>query len=163
MAIDVYLQIDGIKGESTDSTHKDWIEVKSVNWEVLQPKSATASSAGGHTAERTEHKEIVIAKLADLSTPLLLQTCSSGKTIPKAKFEFLRADGQGERIKYFEIELENVLISSVAPQVQPGDILSEHVSIKYSKVKWKYTQQKIGGGSGGNTSGGWDLSANKTA
>ncbi|MBP1202845.1 type VI secretion system secreted protein Hcp [Duganella sp. 1411] len=163
MAIDVYLQIDGIKGESADSVHKDWIECKSVQWEVLQPKSATASSAGGHTAERTEHKDIVISKLADLSTPLLLQTCSSGKTIPKAKFEFLRADGQGERIKYFEIELENVLISSVAPQVQPGDILSESVSIKYSKVKWKYTQQKVGGGSGGNTSGGWDLSANKTA
>ena len=163
MAIDVYLQIDGIKGESADSVHKDWIECKSVQWEVLQPKSATASSAGGHTAERTEHKDIVISKLADLSTPLLLQTCSSGKTIPKAKFEFLRADGQGERIKYFEIELENVLISSVAPVVQPGDILSESVSIKYSKVKWKYTQQKVGGGSGGNTSGGWDLSANKTA
>jgi len=163
MAIDVYLQIDGIKGESADSVHKDWIECKSVQWEVLQPKSATASSAGGHTAERTEHKDIVISKLADLATPLLLQTCSSGKTIPKAKFEFLRADGQGERIKYFEIELENVLISSVAPQVQPGDILSESVSIKYSKVKWKYTQQKVGGGSGGNTSGGWDLSANKTA
>ena len=163
MAIDVYLQIDGIKGESADSVHKDWIECKSVQWEVLQPKSATASSAGGHTAERTEHKDIVISKLADLATPLLLQTCSSGKTIPKAKFEFLRADGQGERVKYFEIELENVLISSVAPQVQPGDILSENVSIKYSKVKWKYTQQKVGGGSGGNTSGGWDLSANKTA
>ncbi|WP_442784145.1 type VI secretion system tube protein Hcp, partial [Collimonas fungivorans] len=30
MAIDVYLQIDGIKGESTDSAHKDWIECKSV-------------------------------------------------------------------------------------------------------------------------------------
>ncbi|HWW69410.1 MAG TPA: type VI secretion system tube protein Hcp [Duganella sp.] len=163
MAIDVYLQIDGIKGESADSVHKDWIECKSVQWEVLQPKSATASSAGGHTAERTEHKDIVITKLADLATPLLLQNCSSGKTIPKAKFEFLRADGQGERIKYFEIELENVLISSVAPHVQPGDILSESVSIKYSKVKWKYTQQKVGGGSGGNTSGGWDLSANKTA
>ena len=97
MAIDVYLQIDGIKGESSDSSHKDWIEVKSVNWEVLQPKSATASTGGGHTAERTEHKDIVVSKLADLATPLLLQNCSSGKTIPKAKLEFLRADGQGER------------------------------------------------------------------
>ena len=163
MAIDVYLQIDGIKGESADTTHKDWIEVKSVNWEVLQPKSATASTGGGHTAERTEHKDIILTKLADLSTPLLLQNCSSGKTIPKAKFEFLRADGQGERIKYFEIELENVLISGVAPSVQAGDILTEHVSIKYSQVKWKYTQQKIGGGAGGNTSGGWNLSTNKTA
>jgi type VI secretion system secreted protein Hcp len=163
MAIDVYLQIDGIKGESADTTHKDWIECKSVNWHVLQPKSATASTGGGHTAERTEHKDIVLSKLADLATPLLLQNCSSGKTIPKAKFEFLRADGQGDRVKYFEIELENVLISSVAPAVAQGDILTEEVSIKYSQVKWKYTQQKVGGGTGGNTSGGWNLSTNKTA
>ena len=163
MAIDVYLQIDGIKGESADDKHKDWIECSSVSWGVSQPKSATASTGGGHTAERCEHTEISLSKLADLSTPILLQTCSSGKTIPKAKFEFMRADGKGERIKYFEIELENVLISSVAPAVAQGDILTEELSLKYSKVKWKYTQQKVGGGSGGNTSGGWDLSANKTA
>jgi type VI secretion system secreted protein Hcp len=31
MAIDVYLQIDGIKGESQDDKHKDWIECASVN------------------------------------------------------------------------------------------------------------------------------------
>jgi len=28
-------------------------------------------------------------------------------------------------------------------------------------VRWKYTQQKISGGSGGNTSGGWDLASNR--
>lgn len=161
MAIDVYLQIDGIKGESTDTTHPDWIECKAVNWEVLQPKSATASTGGGHTAERCEHKDIVVSKLADLATPLLLQNSSSGKTISKAKFEFMRADAKGERIKYFEIELDNVLISGVSPTVNSGDILHEELRLKYSKVKWKYTQQKISGGAGGNTSGGWDLSANK--
>jgi type VI secretion system secreted protein Hcp len=161
MAIDVYLQIDGIKGESTDSAHKDWIECKSVQWEVLQPKSATASTGGGHTAERCEHKDIVLTKIADLATPLLLQNCSSGKTIPKATFEFLRADGKGDRIKYFTIELTNLLISDVTPSVTEGSVLTESVSLKYSQVKWKYVQQKIGGGSGGNTSGGWDLSTNK--
>jgi type VI secretion system secreted protein Hcp len=161
MAIDVYLQIDGIKGESTDDVHKDWIECKSVKFEVIQPKSATASTGGGHTAERCEHEDIVFTKIADLSTPLLLQNCSAGKTIPKAKFEFLRADGKGERVKYFEIELENLLISGVNPHVAEGDIMHESISLKYSKVKWKYTQQKIGGGTAGNTSGGWDLSANK--
>lgn len=83
-----------------------------------------------------------------------------GKTIAKAKLEFMRADGQGERIKYFELELENVLIGAVVPSVKGGDILSEHVSLKYSKVKWRYTQQKIKGGAGGNTAGGWDLSRN---
>jgi type VI secretion system secreted protein Hcp len=161
MAIDVYLQIDGIKGESADDKHKDWIECLSVDFGVLQPKSATASTGGGHTAERCEHKDIIFTKLADLATPLLLQNSSSGKTIPKAKFEFMRADGKGERVKYFEIEIENLIVSSDMPSVAEGNILTEVVSLKYSQVKWKYTQQKIGGGAGGNTSGGWDLAKNK--
>lgn len=163
MAIDVYLYIDGIKGESADDRHKDWIECKSVNFGVAQPKSATASTGGGHTAERCEHRDIVISKLADLASPILLQTCSAGRTIPKAKFEFMRADAQGERVKYFEIEIENVLIGAVAPAVEEGDILTEEVGFKFSKVRWKYTQQKITGGAGGNTAGGWDLSANRVA
>lgn len=163
MAIDVYLQIDGIKGESQDDRHKDWIECTSVNWGVSQPRSATASTGGGHTAERCEHQEIALTKLADLASPILLQTCSAGKTIPKAKLEFMRADGQGERIKYFEIELENVLIGGVQPSVAEGSIIHEAVGLKFSKIKWKYTQQKVTGGAGGNTSGGWDLASNKVA
>lgn len=163
MAIDVYLQIDGIKGESQDDRHKDWIECTSVNWGVSQPRSATASTGGGHTAERCEHQEIALTKLADLASPILLQTCSAGKTIPKAKLEFMRADGQGERIKYFEIELENVLIGGVQPSVAEGSIIHEAVGLKFSKIKWKYTQQKVTGGAGGNTSGGWDLAANRIA
>lgn len=163
MAIDVYLQIDGIKGESDDDKHREWIECKSVSWEVRQPRSASSSTGGGHTAERCEHGGIVISKLADLASPALLKTCSSGKTIPKARIEFMRADGHGERIKYFEIELENVLIGGVVPSLHEGDILSEHVGLKFSKVKWRYTQQKIGGGLAGNTAGGWDLASNRCA
>ena len=163
MAIDVYLHIDGIKGESQDDRHKDWIECTGVQWGVSQPKSATASTGGGHTAERCEHLDITLSKLADLASPILLQTCSSGKTIPRAKFEFMRADGQGERVKYYEIELENVLIGQIHPTVAEGNILVESVGLKFSKVKWKYTQQKISGGAGGNTSGGWDLSTNRVA
>jgi type VI secretion system secreted protein Hcp len=163
MAIDVYLQIDGIKGESMDDKHKDWIECETVNWGVHQPKSATASTGGGHTAERVEMTDILFRKVSDLSSPILMQTCAMGKTIPKAKLEFMRADGSGQPIKYFEIELENVLIGMITPGVKGGNVLTENVSLKFSKVKWKYTQQKIGGGSGGNTAGGWDLSANKIA
>lgn len=88
--------------------------------------------------------------------------CAGGKTIPKAKFEFMRADG-GDAIKYYEIELENVLIAHVAPSVGAGAIMSESVGLKFSKVRWKYTQQKVGGGMAGNTTGGWDLASNRYA
>lgn len=163
MAIDVYLHIDGIKGESSDDRHKDWIECKSVSWAVEQPRSATSSTGGGHTAERCEHRDVVITKLADLASPILLQTCAAGRTIPRAKLEFMRADAQGERVKYFEIELDNVLIGAVSPSVSEGDVLTEEVGFKFSKVRWKYTQQRISGGMGGNTSGGWDLATNRVA
>jgi type VI secretion system secreted protein Hcp len=163
MAIDVYLQLDGVKGESMDDKHKDWIECQSVHWGITQPRSATASTAGGHTAERAELKEVTFSKVADLASPLLMQSCAMGKTIPKAKFEFMRADGQGQPIKYFEIELENVLIGSINPGIEPGTILDEHVSLKFSRIKWRYTQQKVSGGTGGSTIGGWDLATNRIA
>jgi type VI secretion system secreted protein Hcp len=37
------------------------------------------------------------------------------------------------------------------------------VGLKFSRVKWKYTRQKVGGGSSGNTTGGWDLANNRYA
>jgi type VI secretion system secreted protein Hcp len=75
----------------------------------------------------------------------------------------MRADGQGVRIKYYEIQLENVLIGSVNSAVAAGDVMSEKVGLKFSQAKWTYTKQNIGGGAGGNTTGGWDLAANKIA
>lgn len=163
MALDFYLQLDGVKGESSDSRHKDWIELSSVNWSISQPRSATASTGGGHTAERADLSEISVSKLVDLASPILAQLCACGKTIPKAKLEMMRADGNGEPIKYFEVELENVLIAHLAPSFGSGDFSTENLGLKFSKVKWKYTQQKITGGSSGNTAGGWDLASNRIA
>lgn len=161
MAIDVYLQIDGIKGESVDSSHQGWIEVTSAHWGVTQPKSATASTSGGHTAERCEHRSLSFEKLADLASPILMQTCSMGKTIHRAKLEFMRADGQGIPVRYYEIELENVMIANMDQLVREGGLVHDAIGLRFSKVKWKYTQQKISGGAGGNTAGGWDLSCNR--
>lgn len=163
MAIDVYLQIEGIKGESKDERHKDWIECESVHWGLNQPGSTVASTGGGHTIGRTEMDDITLSKLADLSSPILAQHCAMGKTIPKARFEFMRADGNGKPIKYFEIEVSNVLIAAMHPSIEIGGLLREQISLKFSKVNWKYTQQMTGGGAGGSTVGGWDLAANKVA
>lgn len=161
MAIDVYLQIEGIKGESADSKHQGWIEVSSAQWGVVQPTIAPGSATGGRTSGRSEYHTLSIVKQVDLASPALMQTCSSGKTIAKAKMEFMRADGDGNRVKYYELELENVLIANMEQMVTEGSILCDRIGLQFAKVKWKYAQQKIGG-MGGNTAGGWDLSCNKS-
>ena len=163
MAIDAYLQIDGIKGESTDDKHKDWMEIMHVAWGVHQPRAATLSTAGGHTSGRAELSNIKFDKLADIASPVLLQTCAAGRTIPKAVFEFMRADSDGKPIPYFRVELENVMISDVVPNSGDGGTITEHVQLAYSKIKWTYTRQSIRGGVQGSTAGGWDLSGNKVA
>ena len=106
--IDAYLKIEGINGESEDDRHKNWIEVSNVLYAIHQPRAETVSTAGGLTSGRAELHPITFQKLADIASPVLLQTCAAGKTIAKATFEFMRADSDGKPIPYFKIELENL-------------------------------------------------------
>jgi type VI secretion system secreted protein Hcp len=161
MAIDAYLQIDGIKGESVDSAHPGWIEISAAHFGVTQPKSNSVSTAGGHTTGHSEHRTLSLTKFADIASPVLMQHCSMGKTIPKARLEFMRADGDGKPVKYYQVELENVLLSHMDQIMRGGGLLQDEIGLCFSKVKWTYTQQKIGGGIAGSTAGGWDLAAKK--
>lgn len=161
MANDVYLQIEGIKGESTDSGHKDWIEISHVSWSVHQPRAVTVSTAGGMTTGRASLSDVSFKKLADIASPSLQQHCAMGKTIPKARIEFMRADGDGKPICYYTVELENVLITGINPASSDTGIITESVFLAFSKMKWKYTRQAIQGGVAGNSAAGWDCAANK--
>lgn len=162
MATDAYLQIDGIKGESADAGHQGWIELTSAHWGVMQPRSSSVSTAGGHTTGHSEHRTLSFTKLADIASPVLMQHCAMGKTIPKARIEFMRADGDGKPVKYYQVELENVMLSHMDQVFRNGGgVVLDEIGLCFSKVKWSYTQQKIGGGSGGSTAGGWDLGAKK--
>ena len=45
MAVDIFLELEGIKGESKDHKHKDQIDVLSWSWGMAQ--SGTAHMGGG--------------------------------------------------------------------------------------------------------------------
>jgi type VI secretion system secreted protein Hcp len=162
MAADVYLQIEGVNGESNDDKHKGWMEVETIDWGVNQPTAGTISTAGGHTTGRAAFDAIRITKAVDLASPKLMEMAAQGKTIPKTRLEFFRADGGGP-IKYYEILLENVLVSRNKKSFGgAGTLLVDQFTLHFTKITEKYTQQKIGGGVGGNTAGGWDLATNKS-
>jgi len=160
---DAFLKIDGIPGESTDDVHKEWIEILSYSHGITQPTSSTASSAGGAGAERCQHQDFVIVKYLDMASPKLYEYCSSGKHVKEVILELWRAGG--DKVKYMEVKMEEVIISSVAlgGNGKGGDSLpTESVSFNYGRIKWTYTQQKRkDGAKGGNVAGGWDLTANK--
>lgn len=81
--IDAYLKIEGINGESEDEKHKQWIEVNNVVYVVHQPRAETLSTAGGHTSGRAELYPITFKKLADIASPVLLQTAQRARPSPR--------------------------------------------------------------------------------
>lgn len=171
--IDMYLTIDGVKGESTDDKHKDWIEVLSYSHGMSMPVSNTKSSAGGASTGRTQHSDLAITKYIDLASPKLAEAVSKGTHYKTAKLELCRAGGS--QIPYLTISLGQVLISSVqhtavAPsnnsaatsEANTDHLPTESISLNYGTIEWNYTQQKRTDGSGGgsvNTK--FDLTAGK--
>ena len=158
----IYLKLSGpdLKGESADKDHDQWIEITSWNHSISQPKSGSASTSGGHTAERTEHGDMELVKDLDSSSPLLYQAVSGGTTFQTAQIEFFRDAGDGKRVKYLEIQLKNVMIARVAPKIDGTALPTETLSLKYAAVQWKYQKQNIDGGQGGVTQGAWSLTKN---
>lgn len=161
MAFDAFMKIDGIPGESADDKHKDWIEIAAFAHRMRQPASATASNAGGATAERVNHDTFDIRHLLDKSSPKLYEACCTGKHIKEITIELCRAGG--DKMKYMEIKMEQVLISSVNPSGSAGKKFpTEDANFSYGKIKWTYTQQRrTDGAGGGNVAAGWDLTANR--
>lgn len=160
MAFDAFMKIDGIPGESTDSKHKDWIEITSYNHSARQFVSKVVSSAGGATAERVDFGDLIIHKLIDKASPKLLEACCSGKHIKEITIELCRAGG--DKQKYLEIKMSQVLISGYQHGAAGDRFGSETVTFNPGVFKMVYSQQKRADGvAGGNVSGGWDLTANK--
>jgi type VI secretion system secreted protein Hcp len=161
---DAYLQIDGIKGESTEDKHKDWIEVLSFSHSIQQPTSATASSAGGATTGRVDHGDFTITKYIDLASPKLALFCCKGTHIKEITLELCRAGG-ATKVPYMEYRLSECIISSKRYGGSPGkaeDLPVETVAFNYGKIEWHYTQQKRSDGSAqGKVAAGWDRRSNK--
>ncbi|MDO9237970.1 MAG: type VI secretion system tube protein Hcp [Aquabacterium sp.] len=163
MSKDIYVQFKGrytIDGESLDKEHAKWLEVTSWSHDIRQPKSATASTAGGHTSERAEHADLIFTKDLDLTSPKLWEAASAGYTFDEVTIDFMRADG-GSRVKYLTIKLKHALISRVTPSVHSEGLPTESFALTYAAIQWEYQQQKVeGGGVSGRNVTAWSLSKN---
>lgn len=156
-AVDMFIKIEGVPGESKDSVHKDEIDVLSWSWGMSNSSTLHDGSGGG--AGRANFDDLEVTKYVDKSTPLLMESCSSGVIYPSALLTVRKA---GEKpLEYIKIELTDVLVTSVSTGGSGGeDRLTENVTLNFRKFKVIYTEQKEDGTGGGVTEFGWDIAAN---
>lgn len=143
MAHDIFLQLDGIEGESHDDDHKGWIRLLTFNHSIAQPLAGSVSAQGAFTAGRAAHGDFVALKQIDRATPRLAFFCCLGKTLKTAKFEM--CDSAISRRKILEITFHNVLIAAVRPSLSTimatGEEATarEEIALRYTQIDWSYT------------------------
>ncbi|WP_134496559.1 Hcp family type VI secretion system effector [Microvirga pakistanensis] len=157
MAVDMFLKIDGVKGEARDKAHKEEIDVIAWAWGLAQ--SGTGHVGGGSGAGKVSVQDLLVTKYIDKSSSDLMFHCASGKHVKKAEL-FVRKAGE-QPLEYLKITMEDVLISTVSTGgAQQDERLTENVALNFAKVKVEYKEQQADGSGKPAGNFGWDVAAN---
>ena len=109
MAGDIFLKLDGIKGEATDDVHKDEIALLSCTMGVAQQGSFGSGTTGGGTA-KASFQDIACSSYVSKASPELFLACASGKHIASATIVLRKAGGDAP-VEYMKYELKPVIVS----------------------------------------------------
>jgi type VI secretion system secreted protein Hcp len=160
-AVDYLLEIEGIKGESADSKHKDKIEISSFSWGVSQ--QGTFASSGGGGAGKASYQDLHLTSEVGTQSPPLMLACATGQHIKKAVLHVRKAGG--EQHDYYTVTLSDCMVSSYqSGGHSSGDpIPTDQFSLNFAKIQFEYKPQKADGTLGAAVATGYDLKANKKA
>lgn len=161
MAQDIFLKINGIDGESQDSSHKNEIEVLAWDWSIEQQSTMHAGSGGG--AGKATVSDLSFEHYIDRASPNLMKYCLTGKHIDQATLVVRKAGGNP--LEYLKLTMIDVIVTGVAPRGSVSDEvrMREKVALSFAKIKQEYVVQNAQGGSGGAVTAGYDIKGNKEA
>jgi len=156
-AVDYFLKIDGIEGESTDAKHAGWLDVDSWSWGENQPlQPATGSGAG---AGKVHFQDFQFTSRVSKASPKLFLACASGQHLKEARLVGRKA---GKDLQEFLTwTFSDVLVSSYQTGGTEQALPMDSVSLNFSKVSVAYKAQKADGSLDNAVTAGWDAKTNK--
>lgn len=157
MAVDMYLKLEGIDGESQDGSHANEIDVLAWSWGASQ--SGTMHSGGGGGAGKVAVQDLSITKYVDSASNNLLRHCHTGSHIPAATLTVRKAGGNP--LEYIVLKLTDILVASVSTGGSGGeDRLTENVTLNFKTFEYAYTPQNPDGTGGAAKEFKWDIPKN---
>jgi type VI secretion system secreted protein Hcp len=130
----MFLKLDGIKGESTDSKHKDEIDVISFQFGLTADHSLSSGGAIRVTSPTCEG--FSITKTLDKSSPLLASAAMTGKVI-KTGTVALSQEGKSDTV-YYTMILTDVVVASFAQSGRESAVPVEEVSFLARQLELRY-------------------------
>ncbi|PRA21885.1 Hcp family type VI secretion system effector [Pseudomonas poae] len=159
MAVDMFLKLGDIKGESRDQAHRDEIDITEWAWGLAQTGSMHSGTGGG--AGKVNVANLNLTKPLDKSSPNLMMACASGKHYPEARLVVRKAGGASP-VEYLVITLKEVMVVSYGTGAQSGaDVLNDSISLNFATVEVSYQPQTADGAKdGGPVKFGWNIRQN---
>jgi len=156
MAVDVFLKLGTIKGESKDSAHPGEIDILSWSWGIAQ--TGTMGQGGGGGAGKANFSDLSIMHALDKASPVLMASCANGEHITEGTLVARKA-GKGQQ-EYLILKMTDVLITSVSPSGSSEEP-TESVSLQFGKVDLEYKPQKPDGSLDAGLHFKYDITGNK--
>ena len=155
MAVDYFLKLDGIQGESQDKTHKNEIEIDSFSWGATQ--TGTASRGGGMGAGRVAVQDFNFTMQVNKASPKLFLACAQGEHIKNAVLTCRKAGK--EQQEYLKVTFTDLLVSNymTSGAGASGAAPMDAISLNFSKMEMEYKEQKADGSLGGAIKAHYDL------
>jgi type VI secretion system secreted protein Hcp len=160
-AVDYFLKIDGIPGESTDSKHKDEIDIESWSWG--ETNSGSHAYGGGGGAGKVTMNDFNFTTKVNKASPKLFLNCATGAHIPSAILVCRKA-GKTQQ-EYLKIKLTDLIVSNyktggtALSNVVPND----EFSLNFTKIEISYAPQKPDGTLGSPIVNSYDIKGQQSA
>jgi type VI secretion system secreted protein Hcp len=157
-AVDYFLKIEGIQGESASQKHKGEIEILSWSWGESQ---AGVHAGGGAGAGKVQVGSFHFAAHSSQASPKLFLACANGQHFQKAVLTAAR-QAKGKAQDYLIWTLTDVLVTSYQTGADAPDALPvDAFDLDFGKIEVEYKPIKADGSLGASVKAGWDVKANR--
>lgn len=136
MAVDYFLKLDGIQGESADANHKNEIQIMSWSWGASQVSSVAGT--GGSGAGKADLSDFSIMTYFDKATPKFFKSIGAGTHIATGTMSAIKSGANGK--PYLKVDFKELFVSSL--QISgSSEIPTVSLSFTYNEIKIDYSTQ----------------------
>jgi len=163
-AVDYFLKLTGIDGESQDKNHKGWIDIYGFSHGAVN--KGTSHAGGGSGAGKVQMGDFHFQMYVNKASPKLLLACANGEPFKQAILVCRKA-GKDQQ-EYLKYTFSDLLISHfqtgagtlVTPEMTAeatakrgaeavNVVPMDDIAFNYSKIEYEYKEQKPDGTLGG--------------
>ena len=134
----IYIEYEGIKGNTTAEGYKDHITVSSLQFGVGRGISMEAGNLANREATRPTISEVTFSKVADIASTSLFKEAVTGSAGKKVVIKFVQT-GSDKLVEYMTYTLENCLVSGYSVSSDAENDPIENISLSFAKIMVNYS------------------------